>query len=312
MHFYKEKIAKRLEEIETSIYRRQEPVTSFKVKEGKEPGLQDPALNDSSWANYTSGSPWGGYGKYQWFRTKLTVPKEFAGEQIAFRLDSPGDVLWKNSAEYTVYVNGKLNQGLDSFHHELILADKARAGDTYQLAILGFNALADKKTVTVTKLVAIDRVAEDYYYNLKTAYDSTLLMDEKSTDYFTVVKLINDSVNLIDFRQFMSAGYYESLKTANDYLADNLYKKMSSKSEVIIDAIGHTHIDVAWLWQLSHTREKSARSFSTAVKYMDSYPDYIFMQSQPQLYAYMKESYPELYEKIKKRIAEKRRLPFRG
>jgi alpha-mannosidase len=312
MHFYKEKIAKRIEEIEISIYRREVPVTSFKVKEGKEPGLQDPDLNDSSWSNYTAGTPWGGYGKYQWFRTKLIVPKEFAGEQIAFRLDSPGDVLWKNSAEYTVYVNGKLNQGLDSFHHELILADKAKAGDIYHLAILGFNALADKKTVTVTKLVAIDRIAEDYYYNLKVAYDSTLLMDEKSTDYFAVVKLINDSVNLIDFRQFMSGEYYESLKTANDYLVNNLYKKMSSKSEIIIDAIGHTHIDVAWLWQLSHTREKSARSFSTAVKFMDRYPDYIFMQSQPQLYAYIKESYPELYEKIKKRVAEKRWQPEGG
>ncbi|MBM9833752.1 hypothetical protein IAG15_21730, partial [Enterococcus faecalis] len=48
------------------------------------------------------------------------------------------------------------------------------------------------------------------------------------------------------------------------------------------------------------------RSFSTVLRLMEQYPEYIFLQTQPQLYKYVKESYPALYEKIKKRIKEGR------
>jgi alpha-mannosidase len=47
--------------------------------------------------------------------------------------------------------------------------------------------------------------------------------------------------------------------------------------------VGHTHIDVAWLWRLKHTREKAQRSFSTVLRLMEQYDEYIFQQAQPQL-----------------------------
>ena len=312
MYFYKEKLSRRLEEIASGIYRIRIPITSYKVKEGKEAGCQGADLDDRSWKDFTTDKPWGGYGKYQWFRTRITIPAEFEGGRTVFRLDSPGDRAWKDAAEYAVYVNGSLTQGLDIFHHELLLAEKAKAGDTYVLAILGFNALAEKLTVTKTCLALVDRTAEEFYFNLKTAYDGTRVMDEGSGDYFAVRGIVNDSVNLVDFRKPCSDEYYRSLEAANDYLVKNLYQKMSSRSDVVIDAIGHTHIDVAWLWRLSHTREKCLRSFSTVITYMERYPDYLFMQSQPQLYEFVKQDCPALYEKIKARIAEGRWLPEGG
>ncbi len=48
------------------------------------------------------------------------------------------------------------------------------------------------------------------------------------------------------------------------------------------------------------------------LKLMDEYPGYKFMSSQPQLYAFLKERYPELYEKVKQRIKEKRWEPEGG
>ena len=70
--------------------------------------------------------------------------------------------------------------------------------------------------------------------------------------------------------------------------------------------VGHTHIDVAWLWTLSVTRDKAVRSFSTVLELMRRYPEYTFMSSQPQLYEYVKEDAPEVYEEIQKRVAEGR------
>lgn len=55
---------------------------------------------------------------------------------------------------------------------------------------------------------------------------------------------------------------------------------------------------------LKATREKAARSFSTVLHLMEDYPEYLFLQSQPQLYAYIKEDYPEIYAKIKTKISE--------
>ncbi|MCB2441651.1 hypothetical protein KQ719_15180, partial [Listeria monocytogenes] len=46
------------------------------------------------------------------------------------------------------------------------------------------------------------------------------------------------------------------------------------------------------------------RSFSTVLHLMEDYPEYLFLQSQPPLYAYIKEDYPEIYAKIKTKISE--------
>ena len=71
-------------------------------------------------------------------------------------------------------------------------------------------------------------------------------------------------------------------------------------------SIGHTHIDVAWKWPLRQTRQKAVRSFQTVLNLMEQYPEYKFMSSQPQLYEFVKEEAPELFEKIKEKIHEGR------
>ena len=78
--------------------------------------------------------------------------------------------------------------------------------------------------------------------------------------------------------------------------------KISYTSPVTVRTVGHSHIDVAWLWQLKHTREKAARTFSTMCTLMEQYPEFTFIQSQPQLYDYIKTDYPDIYERIRKTV----------
>ena len=66
-----------------------------------------------------------------------------------------------------------------------------------------------------------------------------------------------------------------------------------------ISAAGHAHIDTAWLWPLRETVRKCARTFSTALRYIEEYPDYVYTCSQAQQYAWMKEYYPGIYADIK-------------
>ena len=70
-----------------------------------------------------------------------------------------------------------------------------------------------------------------------------------------------------------------------------------------ITAVGHAHIDTAWLWPLREVRRKCARSWSSQVELMDQYPDFVFACSQPAQYEWVKESYPDLYARIKRKVA---------
>ncbi len=67
-------------------------------------------------------------------------------------------------------------------------------------------------------------------------------------------------------------------------------------------AVGHAHIDVEWLWPLRETIRKCARTFSSQLRLIEQYPDFIFGASQAQLYELTKNYYPALYQKIKEAV----------
>src|SRR5215218_9564981 len=75
---------------------------------------------------------------------------------------------------------------------------------------------------------------------------------------------------------------------------------------------GHAHLDLAWLWPLSETRRKARRTFTSVIGLMDRYKDFTFNQSSAQLYAWMEEENPDLFEKMRARIEEGRWEPVGG
>ncbi len=82
--------------------------------------------------------------------------------------------------------------------------------------------------------------------------------------------------------------------------------QQASGNNGLMHMVGQSHIDIAWLWPIKETVRKASRTFSTVCALMDRYPDFYYSQSQPILYAFVKQNYPELYENIKRRIAEGR------
>ena len=76
-----------------------------------------------------------------------------------------------------------------------------------------------------------------------------------------------------------------------------------------ITAVGHAHIDTAWEWPLREAKRKVARSWSTQLALMDEYPDYVFAASQPAQYEWIKESYPDIYRRIREKVVAGRWEP---
>jgi alpha-mannosidase len=80
----------------------------------------------------------------------------------------------------------------------------------------------------------------------------------------------------------------------------------ATASATQVYAVGHAHIDSAWLWPLRETRRKVARTFSNVLYLMDVDPDFTFAASSAQQYQWLLEDHPDLFRRIQRRVAEGR------
>ena len=90
-------------------------------------------------------------------------------------------------------------------------------------------------------------------------------------------------------------------KAAREVLKPQLELR-ATDSELTSTTIGHAHIDVGWLWAVKESIRKAARTFSSQIANMEKYPQFIFGASQPQLYAFVRDNYPELFSKIREQV----------
>ncbi|TFD82757.1 alpha-mannosidase, partial [Cryobacterium fucosi] len=86
----------------------------------------------------------------------------------------------------------------------------------------------------------------------------------------------------------------------------------ASASAHRVHAVGHAHIDSAWLWPVRETVRKVARTFSNVLALIEENPDFAFAASSAQQYAWLKEHYPELFERVKAQVAAGRFVPVGG
>ena len=79
-----------------------------------------------------------------------------------------------------------------------------------------------------------------------------------------------------------------------------------------VSAVGHAHIDSAWLWPVAETKRKAVRTFSTALRNMSNYPEFLFACSQAAQYEWIKQNQPGLYSRIKEQVKAGRFIPVGG
>ncbi len=92
-------------------------------------------------------------------------------------------------------------------------------------------------------------------------------------------------------------------------LVDDLLAVPAAGSTPVGIAVGHAHIDTAWLWTIEHTRKKVARSWTNALDVMASYRDMTFVASQAQQYAWLAEDEPAIFDRVAGAVREGRIEP---
>ena len=246
-------------------------------------------------------------GEHYWFRKTITIPQQFDGKTVFFHISTQIDE-WDDAKnpQFLVFINGEVVQGADMNHREVLLSRCAVGGQELTIDIQAYTGIMHMEFAFVTSLFVIDQKINHLYYDMLIPLQAFPRMDKDSKIRLDLQTVLNDTVNLLDLRIPYDRNFYDSIDRAQAYLTENLYEKMGGHDDIIATCIGHTHIDVAWWWTVSQTREKVVRSFATVLKLMEEYPNYKFMSSTPCLYYFVQQRYPELFEKIKKRVAEGR------
>ena len=93
---------------------------------------------------------------------------------------------------------------------------------------------------------------------------------------------------------------------------ETVLRSPASASAHRLVAVGHAHVDSAWLWPIRETVRKCARTFATVLDLIEENPGFVFACSSAQQYAWIKESYPELFARIGAAVAAGRFVPVGG
>ena len=149
---------------------------------------------------------------------------------------------------------------------------------------------------------------EDVFaYDMDLETVSSLIRELKDDDprYWQLDKALQRSLNIYDERDL------DTVPAARAAIAGVLAEPAAS-SAINHIAIGHAHIDSAWLWPVRETRRKVARTVSNVLALMDEDPDFTYAMSSAQQYAWLEEEHPDLFARMKRRIEEGRFIPVGG
>ncbi len=310
MFFEVERIQKITADLKELIVADKLELAEIKVKKGLYQNPAEAAASAEPFQSFGFHERWGGKNIYAWFQAEFCVPEAFAGKRLAYRVTTSHEGEWDaKNPQFLIFVNGKLVQGLDVNHTEILLTDHANAGEAYVVDLQAFSGMEEHLSECKNTVCVSDPKIEQLYYDIYVPLEAAKLLAK--TDYYRIeiLKYLTEAVNRIDLRRPYSPEFYASVDRALEYMAEEFYGKYCGHSEIIANCVGHTHIDVAWLWDLDQTKHKVERSFSTVLELMRHYKEYIFMSSQPQLYRFLQTSMPELYAEIKERVKEGRWEP---
>lgn len=285
--------------LEENRYRKEIPVENVLVanadyKTSNEPPKAEqfrPLNGDGTWGT--------GKDSHAWFHFTLSA----AGENTFLRVRTDKEGWDAGNPQFIVYLNGKIRQGADTNHTEILL-DAGKETDVY---LYGYTGPAIEQAKLFLSVVELNPAVNELYYDILYPLQMLNYLNPESGEYAEILQYLYTAVSKLDW--ITQDGLTASAKVAHDYLNTEFYNGYCKKQNATVVCIGHTHIDCAWLWTLRQTKEKVQRSFATVLELMKRYPEYKFMSSQPLLYENLKEGAPELYEEVKARVKEGRWEP---
>lgn len=252
-------------------------------------GEEAPSYDDSGWQRVSVGFSWAGVNTNVWFRRKIVIPATVNGQSVAgcpvildLGVDDDGQL----------YIGGQLKEQFHWDDCRYTLTQHAHPGDVYEIAVRGMNGPGDGQL----------RRADLFY-------DVAPELGELSTD----AQFATDLQGNVSPAQSAKIGAvlaasrrqisFDSITPANIDQARSQLAAARAKLAAIepiakthgmdVYYVGHSHIDMGWLWTLADTVQTCRRTWNTVLNLMQQFPDFHFVQSQPGAYVPIQNMYPE-------------------
>ncbi|MGC5221721.1 alpha-mannosidase [Micromonospora sp. DT81.3] len=272
------------------------------------------------------GKPWG----TTWFEVSGTVPVDWdAGAEdielkmdLGFSLTQPGF-----QAEGLVWSpEGVILKALEPFNDYVRLG--VRPGDPFRVYVeaasnpdigAGFidfrpSGLGRKSAASSDALYALRQVellhrdpeVGELIADVWTLRGLAKELPEGSPRRAAILTALDEMVDVVDPTDVSGTA-----STGRAALAGALASPAAATAHTVY-AVGHAHIDSAWLWPVRETIRKCARTFSNVLDLMEQDPDFTFACSSAQQFAWIRDGYPKLFERVRARVLEGRFIPVGG
>jgi alpha-mannosidase len=274
-----------------------------------------PDFDDSSASLLAPGSAWcEALNQTVWLRFQLTRPADWPVQDTALvarrfgtqPLDPAAARIGRDlqRMQGMLYLNGSAYHGLDQYHRLVYLPE----GPDYCFAASVWTGLAelDWQPNPSFHLARIDSGAVQLSYDLVILADALQALPADDPARPRVERIAEMALGAIDWGSVGSERFRRGLLSAHQRVEAALSELTTAAYEPTLTAVGHAHIDCAWLWPISQTREKAGRTWTTALRLMERYPEYRFVASTPLQYEMVKQRFPETFAGIHERIREGR------
>jgi len=299
---FEERAGLRFDDIKKHIYEKRVSVDNWKIRQARYRGWGDYKYLDKKWRPIKVGQYWGGDDVTAFFKQRIRIPKAMQGDKVALQIFLGGDSL--------VTVNGKPYHGLDIFRNELPLTEKAKAGEVFDVEIESYinyqGIKPNKNDIVASDLVSIDKEVRDAYWDLWCAAKLLNIenIDVKLRDF--IETNLWEAMKVIPLREDDPAAFRKAVLKARKMVRKTIYDSDRFKAEGVMYLVGHSHLDVVYMWPYKEFIRKVGRTHATMLRLMEEYPEFRFCQSQAKIYADMKKYYPDIFKQVRKRIAEGR------
>ena len=293
-------IFKKVSQLKARVFKSDEPV-----------GMDDAK---KAFENINRGEVWATDFGCAVFEFSGRIPSAAKGRKTVALVDIQGEGLVVKDGIPVIGIT-QVTDGIDIVQsakgkQEILLSECANGGEDVLFYVdAGYNG-KKKKTGTYAKfrradVAIVNEDAREFYYDALQLF--MLLLTYGQNEYLKKERA--DEIDNALKKAFVSYFRKDTAK-ARELLKNTAQRSIDYKAPVYT-AVGHAHLDLAYLWPIRETKRKGARTFANQISNLKKYPDYVFGASQAQLFAWMKELYPEIYQDIK-RFVDEGRIELQG
>lgn len=274
------------------------------------------------------GTPWGAAWGTTWFHLQGEVPAAWAGRRVEAVIDLGFDINMTGfQCEGLIYrPDGITVKALNPRNQWVPVAESAAGGEVVDLymeaasnpVLLDYHPFLPTEqgdiltsssrrlyTLRRLELAVFEPVVHDLALDLEVLFD----LQEQLADgprRFQILQAMDNALDVLDLQRIT-----ETAQDARDQLAAVLAAPAEHSAHKI-SAIGHSHIDSAWLWPLRETIRKVSRTCSSMVELLETEEEFLYGMSSAQQYKWLKTHRPEVWDRVKRQVAEGRFLPLGG